>query len=190
MDNIATTMFKPRISVRAQTVATVLAVAGAVVLPKIIHAAGAAAGLGVIPGEVILPMHLPVILAGLLAGPYTGAVAGLLSPLVSFMISGMPIASVVPLMMIELCAYGFFAGAMSNVRIPSVFKVIIAQVAGRAFYLLAVFIAVHAFGNTMFSVGAAFAGFSKGIIGIAAQLVIIPSVVYAVEKAEKRNGKL
>lgn len=64
------TTAKPRLSVKVQTLATIAAIIGAVVVPQIFHTLGAVSGLGTALGETFLPMHLPIILVGLLAGPY------------------------------------------------------------------------------------------------------------------------
>ena len=98
---ILRTMEKPRLSVKVQTLAAIAAVAGAVALPQIFHALGAAFGAGTALGETFLPMHLPILLVGLLAGPYAGAAAGLFGPLVSFALSGMPGIAMLPFMMLE-----------------------------------------------------------------------------------------
>lgn len=80
MENTAIlkTTDKPRLSVKAQTLATIAAIVGAVAVPQIFHGLGAVSGLGTALGEAFLPMHLPIILVGLLAGPYAGAIAGLM----------------------------------------------------------------------------------------------------------------
>ena len=75
---ILKTMEKPALSFKAQTLATIAAIVGAVVVPQFFHMLGAISGLGTALGETFLPMHLPIILVGLLAGPYAGAIAGLL----------------------------------------------------------------------------------------------------------------
>ena len=98
---ILKTVEKPRLSVKMQTLATIAAIVGAVALPQIFHALGAAFGLGTTLGESFLPMHLPILLVGLLAGPYAGATAGMFGPLVSFAFSGMPGIAMLPFMMLE-----------------------------------------------------------------------------------------
>lgn len=129
---ILRTSAKPKLSVKVQTLAALAAIVGAVAVPQIFHALGAVSGLGTSLGEAFLPMHLPIILAGLLAGPYAGAIAGLLGPLASFAVSGMPGIAMLPFMMIELCAYGLFAGLLRNVKLPTIAKVLAVQTAGRA----------------------------------------------------------
>lgn len=181
MSIFAKSMEKPRLSVKAQTLAALAAIIGAVVLPQIFHVMGAASGLGTKLGEVFLPMHLPIILAGLLAGPFAGAVAGFLSPMVSFALSGMPGAAMLPFMMIELCAYGLFSGLLRNVNIPVIGKVLASQVGGRAVRAAAILVSVYAFGNTAVPVSIILTSISVGIFGIVLQLVLIPLLVYRVE---------
>lgn len=107
---------KPRLSLKVQVIATIAAIAGAVILPQFFHLLGAISGLGSALGETFLPMHLPIILVGLLAGPYAGAISGLFGPLLSFALSGMPGAYMLPFMMIELCVYGLVSGLLRNVN--------------------------------------------------------------------------
>lgn len=87
---------KPRLSLKVQVIATIAAIAGAVILPQVFHLLGAISGLGSALGETFLPMHFPIILVGLLAGPYAGAISGLFGPLLSFALSGMPGAYMLP----------------------------------------------------------------------------------------------
>ena len=76
-------------------------------------------------GVAFLPMHLPIIFVGLIAGPAVGAIAGAAAPLVSFLLSGMPMLAMLPLMMVELCAYGLVAGLLRGIKLPSLAKVVI-----------------------------------------------------------------
>ena len=172
---------KPKLSVKTQTLATVGAVAAAVILPQLFHLIGAVSGLGTALGETFLPMHLPIILAGLLAGPYVGAIAGVLSPLISFALTGMPGVAMLPFMMIELCVYGLSSGLLRNVNLPTIVKVLIAQVAGRGVRAIAILIAVYAFGNTAVPVAVIWNSIVAGIFGIDLQWALIPLIVYRVE---------
>lgn len=178
---------KPRLSVKAQTLATVAAIIGAVVIPQIFHALGAISGLGTTLGEAFLPMHLPIILVGLLAGPYAGAIAGVLGPVASFALSGMPMAAMLPFMMIELGAYGLFAGLLRGVKIPTTVKVIAVQIAGRAVRAIAVLLAVYAFGNKSVRVDSIWLSLGTGIFGLVLQWVLLPLIVYRVEHAGRRG---
>ena len=70
-----------------------------------------------------------------------------------------------PFMMIELCAYGVFAGLLKDVKIPTIAKVLIAQIAGRA-------------------VRGIFTSILTGLFGILLQLIIIPLAVYRLKEAD------
>ena len=83
-----------------------------------------------------------------------GAVSGLLGPLASFALSGMPGAAMLPFMMIELCAYGLFAGLLCNGKMPTLAKIALTQIAGRAVRAAAILIAVYALGNEAVRVSA------------------------------------
>lgn len=179
------TVTKPKLSVKTQTLATLAAIVGAVVLPQMFHMLGAVSGLGTAFGETFLPMHLPIILVGLLAGPYAGAVSGLLGPLVSFALSGMPGIAMLPFMMVELCAYGFFAGLLRNVKLPTIAKVAAVQVAGRAVRAAAILLAVYAFGNESVRVASIWMSIGTGSFGIVLQWSFLPLIVYRVENLKK-----
>lgn len=178
---------KPCLSVKAQTLAAVFAVIGAVALPQLFHVMGSVSGLGTKLGEVFLPMHLAIFLAGLLAGPYAGAAAGLLSPLISFALTGMPTAVMLPFMMIELCTYGLLSGLLRKVNIPVAVKVLAVQIGGRAVRAGAILLSVYAFGNTAIPVSIIWTSIAAGIFGIALQLTLIPLIVYRVENMSKNE---
>ncbi len=173
---------KANLSVKVQTIATIVAIVSAVALPQIVHLIGRATGMGTAFGELLLPMHLPILLVGLLAGPYAGAIAGLLGPVCSFSLAGMPSVAVLPFMMIELCVYGLSAGLLRKTNMPTVGKVLVAQVAGRVCRAVAVAIAFYVLGTTEIAVASVWAGTVNGVTGIALQLIVLPIIVAAVEK--------
>lgn len=181
------TMGKAKLSVKAQTLATISAIVGAVAIPQLFHAVGAVTGLGTALGETFLPMHLPIILVGLLAGPYAGAISGLLGPLASFALSGMPSAAILPFMMIELCAYGLFAGLLRNVKMPSFFKVLAVQIGGRAVRSAAVLIAVYAFSYEGIGVQSIWLTVVNGLFGILLQWALLPLAVYRIENIKNEK---
>lgn len=176
---------KSGLSVKAQTLATIAAIVGAVAVPQIFHVLGRVSGLGTALGETFLPMHLPIILVGLLAGPYAGAIAGLLGPLASFALAGMPGIVMLPFMMIELCVYGLFAGLLRNVKMPTIAKIVITQIAGRAVRAAAILIAVYALGNESVRVASIWTSIGTGIFGLVLQWSLLPLIVYRVENLKK-----
>ncbi|MBQ4526497.1 MAG: ECF transporter S component [Clostridia bacterium] len=184
MSSISHILNQKRISVKIQTLATICAIITAVALPQLFHLIGNISGLGKVPGVAFLPMHLPIIMVGLLAGAYAGAVAGFLSPAVSFSISGMPPVASLPFMMVELCIYGLVSGLLRNARMSSFFKVLVAQLAGRIFYAIAIVSAIHVFGNQSLHISSAWTGTTTGLYGILLQWTLIPLVLYRVKGKE------
>jgi len=177
---------KPRLSVKRQTLAALVAVVAAVALPQIFHVLGAVSGLGTALGETFLPMHLPIILVGIFAGPFAGAAAGALSPLVSFLLTGMPGAVMLPFMMIELCAYGLFSGLLRTVKLPNIAKVLTAQVCGRAVRALAILAAVYIFGSGV-KVQIIWTSIAAGLPGLILQWCFIPLLLFRVENISKNE---
>lgn len=173
-----------KLSIKAQTIATVGAIVSAIALPQIFHLMGAMSGLGTALGETFLPMHLSIILVGLLAGPYAGAIAGFFAPLLSFMLTQMPTSAMLPFMMIELCAYGLCAGLLCNVKLPTFAKVLAVQIAGRAVRAIAIVVAVYGF-NSQLPVEIIWKSIMTGIIGLALQWVLLPLLVYRIENMNK-----
>ena len=161
----------------------------AVTLPQIAHlAVGTAAGI------TLLPMYLPVIMGGCLLGSKWGLAVGVASPLVSFLITSlfgtpMPAFSRLPFMMAELAVFAVVSGLFSNKiaqkPVLSFAAVLLAQLCGRAFFLLLVF----AFGSvTPLAVPAVWGQIKSGFVGLAIQLVIVPIIVMLLSKIfEKEN---
>lgn len=181
---------KNKVSVKAQTAAAILAIAGAVVVPQAFHAAGAALGLGSGLGAAFLPMHIPVILAAFLAGPFAGAAAGLLGPLAAYLISGMPAMALLPFMMIELCGYGVLAGIAKDIKAPAVLKVIGVMIGGRAAKAASILFAVYVIGTESIAVQSIWLSVKEGLPGIVLQLILIPVILHIVERSkdEKQLG--
>ena len=169
---------KKKLSVKAQTLATFLAVAAAVALPQLMHLLGLISNLGSTIGETFLPMHLPVILVGILAGPYVGLITGVLSPIISFALTGMPASAMLPFMIIELGVYGLSAGLLRNAKMPSIAKVLIAQIAGRAIRAAAILMAFYIIGSKAIGVPVIWNSIIAGIPGIILQLALIPLIDY------------
>lgn len=180
---MTTTITRKKLSVKAQAIGAIVAIISAVALPQIVHVIGAVSGMGTALGETFLPMHLPIILAGLLAGPYAAGIAGLFSPLVSFALTGMPTSVMLPFMMIELCVYGISAGLLRNVKLPTIAKVLITQIAGRAVRAGAIMFGFYALGTAV-KPAIILASIPAGLFGIILQLIIIPLAVYRLKEAD------
>ena len=167
---------KQTMNVKKKTLLMIAAVAASVVLPWLLHAAGHVLHIGTSVGEIFLPMHIFVMIAGFVLGPVYGAVAGIASPTLSFMITGMPTSLMLPFMIVELCAYGFFAGAVRNMRLNSVLKVGAVQLLGRLVKAVAILTAIGLF-NSPLQAKIIYTSIIMGLPGIALQLIIIPFIV-------------
>ena len=179
----------PKLSLSTKAAATVLAIVAAVALPQLFHVIGAVSGQGTMLGVAFLPMHLPIIFVGLIAGPAVGAIAGAAAPLASFLLSGMPMLAMLPLM-VELCAYGLVAGLLREVKLPSLAKVVIAQLAGRVVLTAATAIAVFAFGSSKAVAATWTSDLAAGLPGLALQWALIPLAAYWTESLiAKRNQR-
>lgn len=179
---------KTKLSIKTQTIAAFIAVVAAVALPQVFHLMGIISGTGTALGAALLPMHLPVIIAGLLAGPYAGAAAGLVSPAISFALTGMPAAVMLPFMMIEVCAYGLFAGLLRNVKMPVILKVLAVQAGGRAIRAIAIIISIYLLGNDMMNVSIIWSSITEGIFGLALQWTLIPLIINQISMVNKYEG--
>ena len=153
--------------------AVVLAVIAALVLPQAVHVFGILTGSGSALGTALLPMHISVFIVGLYAGAAVGGIAGALSPAFSFLLTGMPAYAAMPFMCAELAAYGTICGALRRVKIPVVFKVLIAQVGGRAIKWCVLFAVSRLFGGQI-AASSVWTATVQGLVGIALQLILIP----------------
>ena len=185
-----TTLNGTRVSLGTSVMAALIATAAAVALPQLLHVFGAVTGLGTVPGETFLPMHLPVMLCGFLAGPLAGLAAGAASPAISASLTGMPLPAMMPFMMIELAAYGLFAGLLRNRNdsMPATAaKVLMVQIAGRAVRAAAILTAFYGLGMKMIAPPVIWNSVAAGIPGMLIQLALIPVICKAVYAAESRE---
>lgn len=109
--------------------AQALILSAALVLPSVCHYFN-------LPVTKFVPMHWPVLLAGLVYGWRSGLMLGVGAPVISFLISGMPGGALLPIMALELAAYGFAAGfAKEKLNFNSVFAIICALACGKLIYI-------------------------------------------------------
>lgn len=167
-------------SIKTQTIASLIAIVGAVVIPQVFHLIGIVSGAGTAPGEVFLPMHLPIILVGLISGPYAGAIAGLLGPVVSSSITGMPGQRILPFMMFELFGYGVVAGSIRNLKFSTITKVILTQIGGRACRVLAILAAILIWDNQTLKISSVLDSVITGLPGLIVQWILIPLLMFRI----------
>lgn len=139
-------------------------------------------------GGMLCPMHFPVLLCGFLCGPWWGAAVGVTAPLLRHFLFHMPPLVTAIGMTFELATYGLVAGLLYR-RLPrkpvSLYAALLcAMVAGRAVWGCAMVVITGVsgteFGWQLFLSGALL----NAIPGIAAQLVLIPVLVMALQRAK------
>ena len=161
-------------------VMTALCVALGVVLPVTLHAIPNA-------GSILLPMHIPVLLCGLVCGPVYGLACGILAPLLSSLITSMPPMAMLPRMICELAVYGLVAGILIRViktryNIANLYLSLLgALLIGRVIYGSRNSLSFRAgeYSLQLWRTGA----FVTALPGIAIQLVLLPVLVLALQKA-------
>lgn len=161
-------------------VMTALCVALGVVLPVTLHAIPNA-------GSILLPMHIPVLLCGLVCGPVYGLACGILAPLLSSLITSMPPMAMLPSMICELAVYGLVAGILIRViktryNIANLYLSLLgAMLIGRVIYgaLNSLIFRAGEYSLQLWLTGA----FVTALPGIAIQLVLLPVLVLALQKA-------
>lgn len=145
-------------------------------------------------GGALCPLHLPVLLCGFLAGPGWAAAIGFVAPLLRFILFGMP-----PLfpsgvaMAFELAAYGAVSGILYR-KLPRkpvniYIALLSAMLSGRVLWGI-VRAALSGVSGAAFTWAAFMAGaFINVIPGIVVQIVLIPVMVMALQKATHGGGK-
>ena len=139
-------------------------------------------------GSMLLPMHIPVLLCGLVCGPILGLICGIFTPVLSSLITGMPGPAYLPSMICELAVYGLLAGAMIKLiktekpLVNLYASLITAMIGGRIVYGLmnALIFRAGAYSIQMWMT----ASFVTALPGIILQLLLLPAVVYALQKAK------
>ncbi len=139
-------------------------------------------------GGMLCPMHLPVLLCGFLCGPGWALAVGFIAPLLRYVLFQMPpIYPVGIAMCFELAAYGLVAGVFYR-RLPKKLwavyaSLVTAMVAGRIVWG-AVRAIISGVGGAAFTWQVFLAsGFTQAIPGIILQLVLIPILVLALQRA-------
>ena len=168
-----------RFSTRRLVMAALCTALG-VVLPTLTHSIPNA-------GSVLLPMHIPVLLCGLACGWPYGLACGLMAPTLSSLITGMPGPAYLPAMVCELAAYGLISGLSARFihtgrRTRDIYlQLVSAMLIGRMVYgaVNALIFRAGAYSMEIFLTAA----FVTALPGILIQLLLLPTLVLALEKA-------
>ena len=169
-----------KMSIVKKSIITAVCIALCYVVPLLFHGVQNA-------GRVFLPMHLPVFLCGLICGWQYGLLCGLAGPALSSLLSGMPPVAMLPSMMLELAVYGCISGLMmriirtKNTYADLYISLIIALLCGR---VIAGLMQALIFARGTYSMTAWVSGYVvTSWPGTLIQLVLLPSVVFALMKA-------
>ena len=140
-------------------------------------------------GNMLCPMHFPVLLCGFVLGGPWGLAVGFAAPLLRSVLFGMPPMFPVALSMaFELATYGVVSGVLwrkSQHSLPRMYAVLLAaMVAGRLVWGAVRFVLAGLTGGSF-----PFSAFLSGALltavpGILAQLVLIPLILTALQKAK------
>ena len=139
-------------------------------------------------GQAISPLHIPVLICGLTCGWCWGMGLGIVLPLLRSVLFGMPPMFPIAISMaFELAAYGLVSGLVwRRVKhtLPMMYAALVtAMVAGRLVWGAVRFVLAGLTGGSF-----PFQAFLSGALltavpGILAQLVLIPLILTALEKA-------
>ena len=140
-------------------------------------------------GNMLLPMHLPVFICGMICGPWWGLVLGALLPIVRSMVFGMPVLLPAAVAMaFELATYGFVSGLLRKrlpKTVPMLFvSLIAAMILGRLVWGVASIPVYGLAGKTFAWQIFVTNGFLNAVPGMILQLIAVPAIVAALEKAK------
>lgn len=169
-----------KMSVVKKSILTAVCIALCVVLPQAFHAIPNA-------GSVYCPMHIPVLLCGLICGWPYGILCGVAGPLLSSLFTGMPPAAILPTMIIECAVYGLVTGlVMKFISTKKIYadlyvSLIASMLTGRVISGIAKAL-IFARGEITIAAWAT-SSFVTSLPGIIIHLALIPTIVFALMKA-------
>ena len=139
-------------------------------------------------GNALCPMHFPVILCGFFCGPFYAGIVGFIAPLLRFLIFGMP--QIMPsaiAMCFELASYGILTGILYRIfpdrKIYIYITLLAAMLSGRIIWGAVTALLLGISGSS-YSLAAFLAGsVLNAVPGIILQIILIPLIVMAVNKA-------
>lgn len=145
-------------------------------------------------GSMLLPLHLPVLICGFVCGWSWGLAVGFILPLFRSLLFGMP--PMVPTalaMAFEMAAYGAVSGLLYR-RLPkttvNIYVALVgAMLVGRLVWGLVSIPLYAIFTERSFALAAFWAGgFVNAWPGMVLQLVLVPVIVLALERAKVMPG--
>jgi hypothetical protein len=137
---------------------------------------------GIDGGRTFLPMPFFVLLAGFFLGWRAGLATAIASPFINYLISGMPVANLLPFILVQLVVFGTVAGLMKE-KFNALISIVAAVAAG--WLAIGIFLALFSKVNAIVYVSQ---GIKIGWPGIALQIIFLPAIVFFVKKYSN-NGK-
>lgn len=140
-------------------------------------------------GKQFAPMHFPVFLCGFIAGPFWGGVVGFLAPFLRNLVFGSPFLYPNAVRMaFELLAYGAAAGFFYRHLPKKPYGIYLSLLSAQFFGRLSWGIAQYALSlvdksNEFYLEMIITHTVSSSLYGIALQLILIPPIVFAMQKA-------
>ncbi len=160
---------------------------------------GAIGAVNPVVGQAISPLHIPVLLCGFVCGKKYGFWVGVFTPILKVAIYGVPMLFIAIPMCFELATYGFISGLMNEKLGNSVkstyISLITAMLSGRIVYgICTYFVTTYALfgaaeGTYTFGIFLASGAMLGGIVGVISHLIIIPSILYAINNVKSIRMK-
>ena len=141
-------------------------------------------------GNMLLPMHLPVFLCALICGWQYGLPMAIILPLLrSFMFGFPPLYPNAIVMAFELATYAFVLGFLYERSrwqcTRALYRcMIIAMIAGRIVWGIVKWVLLGAAGDAFTMQAFIAGGFLNAIPGIILQLILIPAIMVALDRAK------
>ena len=139
-------------------------------------------------GSMLCPMHIPTLLCGFICGWPWGLAVGFVAPLLRSVIFGMPMMVPAIAMAFEMAVYGAMAGLLYRALPKKKWMIYVTLLCSMILGRLAwgcVQMVITGVQNTDFSLSIFFAGaVTNAIPGIILQIILIPVIVMALEKAK------
>lgn len=160
---------------------TALCISLCVILPMAFHSIPNA-------GTIFSPMHIPVLICGLVCGWQWGLFCGIAGSFLSSVLTQMPPMAFLPSMMIELAVYGLVTGIMMKhihtrkIYVDLYISLITGMLLGR--------IVAGVVNALIFQVGEYSIAiwvttyFVTALPGIIMQLILVPTIILALERAK------
>ena len=182
--------YSVKIKVTIKSIISFGLIALAILLPQLVHLF-----LGSKGGVLLLPMYLPVLICACILGVKYGLIVAIATPIFSYFITlsfnnPMPALPRLPFMIVELSMFAIISGLFSKKIVKNAYysflAVILAQVIGRATFLLSILI-FDSISPLSFEL--ILSQIKTGLLGVALQALIVPFTIIILSKLLKKDEK-